>query len=261
LLEKRQSTPKKKKKRWGQKLKTPPFLKKTCGEQKEQRVFFFFFFPPFWYFYFTVAAQSATPTSLADACSVAPPNSSLCLAATDLPQIRPLSLSQQNTVAAVAAARWWWCWSSSSSFLLASSSSTSQFVVLTPSWMQQQRQLPALTAGCRRWRTRNRRLEHITGHQAAAVATQFRAFLFLLTNQLPTVAAAAKPGVGGEREKREEAGALRGGHQLHSLVLLLLVCRSYYCCVSVCDWSVGFLKTILYCSSRLAAACGWVKNS
>jgi hypothetical protein len=60
----------------------------------------------------------------------------------------------------------------------------------------------------------------------------------LLTDQLPAVVAAAKPGVGGEREKREEAGALRGGHQLHSLVvvvLLLLVCRSCYCCVSVCD--------------------------
>lgn len=51
------------------------------------------FFPLLIIFIFTVAAQAATPTSLADACSVAPPNSSLCLAATDLPQIRPLSLS------------------------------------------------------------------------------------------------------------------------------------------------------------------------
>ncbi len=158
-----------------------------------------------------MAAQAATPTSLADACSVAPPNSSLCLAATDLPQIRSLPLSQQNTVAAAAGARWWWWWSSSSSFLLASSSSTSQFVVLTPSLMQQQqRQLPAVTAGCRRWRTRKRRLEHITGHQAAAVVTQFRAFLFLLTDQLPTVAA-AKAGSGwGEREERRRRRAPRG---------------------------------------------------
>jgi hypothetical protein len=72
------------------KMKYPPTFFFTVASKE---CFLFFFSPLLIIFLFTVAAQAATPTSLADACSVAPPNSSLCLAATDLPQIRPRSLS------------------------------------------------------------------------------------------------------------------------------------------------------------------------
>jgi hypothetical protein len=66
------------------------FLTVASKESKECFLFLFLFCFVFFlalliFYIFTVAAQVATPTSLADACSVAPPNSSLCLAATDLP--------------------------------------------------------------------------------------------------------------------------------------------------------------------------------
>jgi hypothetical protein len=61
------------------------FLTVASKESKECFLFLFFFLAFLIFYIFTVAAQAATPTSLADACSVAPPNSSLCLAATDLP--------------------------------------------------------------------------------------------------------------------------------------------------------------------------------
>jgi hypothetical protein len=53
LSEKRQSTPKRNFNRWGQKLKTPPFLFFfTVGSKESKECFFISFFPPFLLFLF-----------------------------------------------------------------------------------------------------------------------------------------------------------------------------------------------------------------